>query len=504
MRTTNSLKNIITTLIPYMIIGLLGFLKVKVFVGGLSEDIYSLNQLFYQIMSYLALADAGFGVIIVQKMYKSFITNDRDEINNLYSTLKIFFRRIGYFMIVASIILSFFIDIFANVSVDKTYIQIIFIIFVFRNSLDYFLSTPRYIIQADQKMYKINILVNLIKIIENSVEIILVLMGVDYLYVLLPGIGINILFNYIINQKIYKLYPWITYTKKYNKEYLKDKYVLISQKLSGIFYSNTDIILISSIINPVAVIIYTSYNYISKFITDLVFMIASAITPSYANIINNKNEENKFEVFEELNIVFYFIASFISVTLYVLFNNFISLWVGEEYLIDLFGLFLFIFITYRNISVRPIYILINSLGLFKESNKAILLEAFLNFTLSIILIFSMGINGVLLGTVISTMITTFLYFPYYIYKNVFEEKPRKYFIKYFACLLITIALITIIKIIGIPSMNSIFIWLLYAVIYSLVTLILLYTIYMIIFKSFRKVNDRIMYLLRKFKGVVVK
>ena len=122
MRTTNSLKNVFTTVIPVLIIGLLGFVKVHVFINGLSNDVYSLNQLFFQVMSYLALADAGFGVIIVQKMYKAFAKKDYDEISNLYSTLKIFFTRIGVLIIGIAFILSFFVDSFANVSLNKVYI----------------------------------------------------------------------------------------------------------------------------------------------------------------------------------------------------------------------------------------------------------------------------------------------------------------------------------------------------------------------------------------------
>lgn len=493
MRTSNSLKNIITTIIPFAIIGLLGFIKIRVFVNGLSNDIYSLNQLFFQIMGYLALADAGFGVILVQKMYKAFVEKDHDEISDLYSTTKIFFRRIGIFILVASIILSFFVGVFANVNVSNQYIQIVFIIFSFKNSIEYFMSAPRYVIQADQKMYKINLLVNFIKILESIVEIILVLCGVDYLYVLLPGIFIRIFINYVINKIIFKEYKWLTFNKKCNKNYLKDKYNLISQKIAGIFYSNTDIILISSFLNPIAVIVYTSYNYITKFITDIVFMLASAVTPSYANVINDSSDGKEYKLFNEMNIMFYFTASFVSAVLYALFDNFISLWVGKEYLINTIGLLLIIFILYRNISIRMMYVIINSLGLFKQTSKIILLEAALNIVLSIIGIFIFGINGVLLGTIVSTMLTTFWYFPLYIYKNVFHKKSTKYFLQYFACLLITAILIVVLHMFFQINAINFLMWVLYAIIYSVIIVIALFVIYYICFKSFRKFIARVKY-----------
>ena len=47
MRTKNSLKNIASVIIFNVIIGVLGFVKARVFVDGLNNDVYSLNQLFH-------------------------------------------------------------------------------------------------------------------------------------------------------------------------------------------------------------------------------------------------------------------------------------------------------------------------------------------------------------------------------------------------------------------------------------------------------------------------
>ena len=88
MRTKNSLKNIVSVVIFNLIIGILGFIRVRVFVNGLSNDIYSLHQLFYQIFGYIAIADIGFGLILNQKLYKAFAKNDLEEVNKIYSTSK--------------------------------------------------------------------------------------------------------------------------------------------------------------------------------------------------------------------------------------------------------------------------------------------------------------------------------------------------------------------------------------------------------------------------------
>jgi len=101
MRTKNSLKNIISVTFFNLLIGILGFIKVRVFVNGLSNDIYSLNQLFYQIFSYITIADIGFGLIqtavfvisstilifVTKPFVKKFATNKNPIKTNVYSII---------------------------------------------------------------------------------------------------------------------------------------------------------------------------------------------------------------------------------------------------------------------------------------------------------------------------------------------------------------------------------------------------------------------------------
>ena len=64
MRKENSIKNFITSAAPFVILVFLGFWKVNVWQKTFSEDVYALNQLFFQIFAYLSLAEAGIGAIV--------------------------------------------------------------------------------------------------------------------------------------------------------------------------------------------------------------------------------------------------------------------------------------------------------------------------------------------------------------------------------------------------------------------------------------------------------
>lgn len=489
MRTKNSLKNIISVTIFNLLIGILGFIKVRVFVNGLSNDIYSLNQLFYQIFSYITIADIGFGLILNQKLYKAFAKNDKDEINKIYSTSKKFYFYIGTSMFVIALIISFFVQYLTKANISSWYIQLVFIIFIIRNIVDYFFIAPRYVIDADQKNYKINHLVKGIKVIETIVEIILVLCHVNYLIILLPGIFITIVIDIYINKKIKTYYPWLKNNNKFDKKYLKGTKDLIYQRVSGLLNSNTDIILISAFINPLTVIIYTSYSYITKFVSDTIYIIASAITPSYANVVCKETPQKSYEVFKEINILFLFIASLVTIMFILFLNPLIELWVGKEYLTGKVALILFCVIAFQNIAMRAVMITINSKGLFKETKKATILETILNLIISIISVHKLGLIGVLLGTIISFLLSSFIQNATYIYKNIFKESAWKYFFTYTIVIFITAILTLILKRIPV-NITSVSSWIIYAVIFGLSLLLILFITFFIIFKSFRNLSYR--------------
>ena len=126
MRTKNSIINTFSNIFFNLLIGVLGFIKVKVFVNGLSTDIYSLNQLFYQIFSYIAITELGIGYVINKNLYDAFAKNDKKKINDIYSTSKKFYSLVGIIMFAIALIISFFVKYLTKVDISILYLQIVF------------------------------------------------------------------------------------------------------------------------------------------------------------------------------------------------------------------------------------------------------------------------------------------------------------------------------------------------------------------------------------------
>ena len=474
MRKLNSLKNFVTTILPYIIITLLGFWRVSAFINNLGDELYSVNQLFYQLLTYLSLAEAGVGLIVNQKYYELFAKNDFDGINRVYTASKKFFKIIAVVMLILGFIMSFTLKAITNNSLSLTYLQIVFMIFLLKNVVEYFISYPRYVLQADQKSYKINFLINFIRILECIIEIGLLYLKVDYLLILIPGIFIRIIINMIINRKVFKEYPWLKEVENPDKSIFSNAKHFIIYRISTIVYNNIDILIISTYLDPVFVVIYSSYNYIIRFIAELLGMIAQAIVASLGNAINKLKLEESRLVFEKLNTGFAAFAMFCTMCVTILIDKFICIWIGADKQIVIWGVALFSFSLFNLIYSKNLTSVVEIKGWFKQTRNVALAEAGINLVLSIILVKYFGIIGVILATAIATLLTSFIFYPIYVYKNQFKQNAVKYYLHFTIDLIFTILVsvggLYIVK--GIEISNF-FAWGIAAIICAIAVLILI-------------------------------
>ena len=500
MRKEKSIKNFITSIIPYVILLLLGFLRVSVFIKYLGDEKYALNTLFYQIFVYLSLAEAGAGAYILQLYYKCFANDNKEEIINIYNSAKSLLKKIALIILGAGIIVSFFLKIFTNNSLSLYYMQFVFILFLLKNAVDYLMMAPKTVIEADQKAYKANIRFYSMKIFEYVVDIVLIYFGFDYIIILLVEIFTRFLTYFITNKKIFKEYPWLK-DKPTKKVDLKGVYNLFWHRISEAIHFNTDIIITSSFLSPLLVTIYSSYNYITKYLTDIIDMVVTSISPSFGNSLYKDEKLNMMKLFEEVNIAFLFMASFISIMVYVLGNSFVSkVWLSEKYLIGDIA-FIFLVINFFVVIARkPVYIFRNSKGLFKETKIIVLIEAIINLVLSLLLVIKYGLVGILIATTISMVITTLWYMPYYVYRKVLNVSCKNYFIKFTLVTLLTIAIAYgMSKLLIFINVNNLLSWLLLAAVSGLLVGSLLFILFYIFSKDFKDVVYKFKMLLFKHK-----
>ncbi len=443
-RTKNSIKNIKYSLIGQMLALVVTFISRIVFVNVLSAEYLGINGLFTNILSIISLAEIGVGAAIVYSMYKPIAENDIEKIKSLMKLFKRTYTVIGLIITVLGIMLTPFLHFFIKDIPDVKFISFIFLMFVVNSSISYFYSYKLFLIIANQKKYIASLYRYSIFIARSICQIIILYTTQNYILFLSIELLATLSENILVSIKADKMYPYLKDKRilpldKNEKELIKKNVqALIYHRVGGVVVLGTDNILISMLIGIVAVGIYSNYLLIISSLMMIYGLVFESLTASIGNLgITQTGEKNK-KIFHATNFAAFWIYGFSSIALLNLVNPFIQLWLGSKYL---FGmeivtvLVINFYITGMRTSVR---VFKDAHGLYWYDRYKPLVESVINIAVSILLANRFGVIGIFLGTMISTITTSFWVEPFVLYKYGFKSSSRGYFKQYFKYELITI------------------------------------------------------------------
>ena len=428
MRTEKTARNLVISTILTTMVALIGLFKIKVFLAQLGDEATGIYQLFTQIFSYISLVDAGLTSSLLYCLYKPVADNNHKKINEILKGGRGFYNKVAIIIIVIGVLLSLKIDFFLkDYTMPLWYIQVSFILFIVASAINYFVTPQKVILEARQNLYKVHVVVYTAIIVKGLMEIALLLMHLKLLSLMLLAIVISIIQNLVILLITKKDYQEISLKDaKPDNSFMKETKNLIAQKITSIIFNNIDVILISKYISSASVVIYTSYNYIIVSIQNIVRKIGSSSLASVGNLLVSEKHKAK-EVFYEYNAMCFYIANIVCVPLVLVITAFVSIFYGEAYTLSYLGSVSIVTILYFKVIDIPLEVYAEALGYFDKLKKCLIFQSIVNLVLSFVLLFKIGIEGVILATVISFIVGEFALYPRILNNNYFKKDKIKYY-----------------------------------------------------------------------------
>lgn len=437
MRMNNSLKNIKFNIIFFLVNSLLIFVSKTVLIKYLGSEYTGLNTIFTNLISFMNVAEMGITSAITYSLYRPLEYKDYKTINSLLNAFRGIYRIIGIIVSMIAIIFMMFISkIIPNSSIGYAYIYIYFIIFALKTILSYYFTYLQILIVADQRSYIITKISGTINIIKVLLQIITSIIFKNYTLWIVLEFGFTLFNFFIINLKIKKTYYWLNFdNEKFNfleffkkhRDITQNTKNLIIHKISKVIIYQTDSILLSSFTSLQMVTIYSNYAMITNLINSLLSQIFNGIKSSIGSLIAEGDNQKVYHLWKEIIYIGFIIALISSYCFYKNVNNLIYIWLGKEYIISneivvIIALNM-LFLTLRNI----MDIFKEGYGLFWDKNIS-LVEALINFIISIILVRRIGLMGIVLGTAVGNMFIVLFWQPYVIYKYGFKRTGKECFI----------------------------------------------------------------------------
>ena len=388
-----------------------------------------------------------------------------------------------------------------NSDISLIEIRISFILFLISTVISYLFTFLNVLPSADQKNYIVTKNQGIIKIIKNLIQLIAITVFKNYYIWLILEIGGNILGYVYTNIIIKKKYTYYQDVSELKFNQLLKKYKEVIQKVRDLFFhkigalavNQTDNIVISYFCTLTDVGVYGNYILVFNLVVGIFEQAFSSITASIGNLIIKRGEKQTFKVWKELHILVVFLTTICCFLFYKLINNFITVWVGEEYLLaNSIVLCITLNVMFKIIK-QPIDKFKEAFGIFWDK-QAPFIEAVINLIVSVVLAMKIGVLGVVIGTVISNIIIIAIWKPYITFEYVKMNIPL--FILALASLFISNFTI---KFIDITFNNEWISLIVSAVIFGIITLI----ISTVIFMCYKPFRDAFIKYINIFKNLVL-
>ncbi len=447
-RSNKAFKNIMTGLMNKIVLMLLAFVTRTSFIRLLGAEYIGVNSLYTNILSVLSLAELGIGNVLMFYLYPVLNNHDEIKIKSLVGLFRKIYAVIVLVILVLGMLFIPLLKVIVRSDLDAYELIIYYLLYLFNSVASYFVIYRTMVLNADQKSYISNLCSATTTIVMYLLQIISLLILHSFLVYLIIQVICTIFNNFIVNTIACRHYPYLRRLEKFNwnfketsfekKELFKNIKATFLFKISDTILDQTDNIIISIMFGTIFVGYYSNYYLLITYLVNVGGIIANGLVASYGNLNIEGNKDKSFQMFKVCMHLFSSFGRICTVTYAAVIQDFIPLWIGEQYVMDDFLVIAILIAFYLRMATNTVWIYRATMGLFKEVQYINVFSAIINIFLSIVGGQLFGISGVIAATFVSRFVTSFWFEGRIVFKRL-NKKVSIYFKQqgkdFFVCLL---------------------------------------------------------------------
>lgn len=442
-RTKNATRNIIWGIIEKVVTILMPFICRTVFIKVLGSEYLGLNSLFSSILQVLNISELGIGTAIVFSMYKPIAEDDECTLCALLNVYKKVYQVIGTVILLAGlVILPILPKLINGTCPANVNIYVLYLIYLVNTVIGYYLfAYKQALFSAHQRNDLLSKRTTIINFFSNALQTILLLLVHNYyVYLLILPIATvvtNLVNAYLAN----KMYPNIQCKGQVSSEIkisIKKRIIgLLSFKIYNVIFTSVDTIVISSFLGLTPLAIYNNYYYIQTSIIGFLAILTTSITAGIGNKMITDSIEDNYKDFKNFTFANGWISGWCAVCLLCLYQHFINAWIGNDYLFPFTTVYLMVIYFFLPRLTTMTYTYREAAGLWWEDRFRPLVATMVNLILNILLVQVIGMNGVIISTIICTIFINVPWGSYILFKNYFKISLKEYFVQLFYYIFVT-------------------------------------------------------------------
>lgn len=412
MRTKKAMKNIVASMLYQIISIICGLITPRLLLvsfGSTYNGVVSSATQFLSMISVLTLGIAGATRVA---LYKTLASNDALGTSRIMKATKNYMRKVACGVIIYACILIVIYPLISHNDLERWENSLLIGIVSIGTFADYFLGiSNRTLLSADQSgyiTYSINIVTT---ILNTALTALLIFMGGSIYIVKLGSAIVYLIMPMILNCYVTHKYQ-LTSDCEPDNTGIDQRGAVAFHSIANIVHNNTDLFVLTIFTDAKVISVYTVYYLVIGKIKSIMQVFTSGMEAAFGDMWA-KNEikqmKRNFRTYEYA--LFSFTMVFFS-CVGILILPFIERYtrgVNDVNYVSISLAILFSIAEGFQCVRQPYLTLVQATGNYEATKKGAAIEAILNIGLSLVLVPLIGINGVILGTLVANLIRTTQY-----------------------------------------------------------------------------------------------
>ncbi len=439
-RIQNVSNNFIWTAVNSIVSTVLPFIVRSLLIRRIGIEYSGVSSLFTSVFQVLSVAELGIGNAVVFYLYRSVGQKDIQQTRYLLRMLRRIYRVIGLIITVAGVILLPFVPYLAK---GKEYpeglnLYIVFAIYIINTAFAYLTVGYRTImLQADQRADIVEKAGVCAGVCMYGLQIFAILFSGNY-YLYCALLWVSPVLNTILPAIAGKRYYPEIFEKKagqteyhpsqgFRREFITRTAFIALAKIRNISRNSFDSIVISSFLGLSVLAMYQNYYQIMLVPITLLGMLHRAVGPSLGNSVALENRTDNYQVLWIYSFIQQGAVTICTSCLLNLYQPFMRLWVGENYLLPYRVVIMFCIYFYLMSLSDISELLKETTGVWSQERVLAIVEAAANLVLNLILVRYCGVMGVILATIVTLSVINLPFEFIALFRKYFKQNGMDYF-----------------------------------------------------------------------------
>lgn len=405
MRTKRVVLNLMSNVLLQVVAAVINFILPRLFMTTYGSATNGLVSSIKQFLSYLKIVEAGVGNASIVALYKPLAKGDKDQINGILSATNRFYRRSGYVFVGLVAILAICYPLLVGDEVNpRTALYMVLILGISGMWEYFFIGKYLVLLSADQKSFVIFRIQTMLLFASALLSVTLIAFGFSIVIVVASSSALLLLDVLFLRLYVKKKYPYFNSKKQANTLAIKDKWDALIHQIASLVVFNTPFILITIFLGLTEVSVFTVYSMVFNAVTLFISTFSGAILAAFGDILVKEDKDVLRKYFHHFEYIFYGIIAFSYTCTAILILPFITIYtagIEDANYIRPWLAILFVIVGVANTIRIPANTLVNAAGHFRETKNRAIMEALINFVVSLVFVQFFGAEGILLGGICS-------------------------------------------------------------------------------------------------------